>query len=175
MVNASPFEYSSDSRAIVRFDRRPQQLEIDGATSPRLYRRQRLRRSAAAGQPQGFGSVTRHESSPQSGASAASAAARRHAARTPPIGLGREGERAPGQFGDAGLAAPASVSSGEADDQGDSVSSDSVAVSGPAAVLSQVLEQHAQRLQSLSAAVRGGAYEPTGSAIGQAIAAQAVS
>jgi hypothetical protein len=25
------FEYSSDSRAIVRFDRRPQQMEIDGA------------------------------------------------------------------------------------------------------------------------------------------------
>jgi hypothetical protein len=81
----------------------------------------------------------------------------------------------PGNSATPGLAAPASVSSGEADDQGNSVSSDSVAVSGPAAVLSQVLEQHAQRLQSLSAAVRGGAYEPTGSAIGQAIAAQAVS
>jgi hypothetical protein len=28
------FEYASDSRAIVRFDRRPQQLELDGAALP---------------------------------------------------------------------------------------------------------------------------------------------
>jgi len=81
----------------------------------------------------------------------------------------------PGNSATPELAAATSVSSGETRDQGNSVSSDSVAVSGPAAVLSQVLEQRAQRLESLSAAVRGGAYEPSGSAIGHAIAAQAVS
>jgi hypothetical protein len=81
----------------------------------------------------------------------------------------------PGNSATPGLAAATPVSSGEALAQSNSVSSDTVAVSGPAAVLTQALEQRAERLESLSAAVRGGAYEPSSAAIGHAITAQAIS
>jgi hypothetical protein len=56
-------------------------------------------------------------------------------------------------------------SSGVTRDKGNSVASDSVSISGPAAVLSQLSAQHAQRLAGLAASVRGGTYEPSSSAI----------
>lgn len=67
------------------------------------------------------------------------------------------------------------VSQGESRDQGNSVSNDSVSVSGPAAFLSQLSGEHAQRLESLSTAVKGGSYAPSGSAIAGAIVSAATS
>jgi anti-sigma28 factor (negative regulator of flagellin synthesis) len=54
-------------------------------------------------------------------------------------------------------------------------SSDSIAISGPSAALSQLSSQRAARIEQLSAAVGSGAYFVSSSAIGSAIVAQAVS
>jgi anti-sigma28 factor (negative regulator of flagellin synthesis) len=56
---------------------------------------------------------------------------------------------------------------------GNSASGDSIAISGTSAALSQIANQRAARLESLSAAVSSGAYQVSSSAISGAIVAHA--
>jgi hypothetical protein len=69
----------------------------------------------------------------------------------------------------------ASTASPDTPGHGSIISGDSVAVSGPAAVLSQLSGDRTRRLETLSAEVRGGIYQSASSAIAGAVIAQSVS
>jgi anti-sigma28 factor (negative regulator of flagellin synthesis) len=68
-----------------------------------------------------------------------------------------------------------SGSSGGVRGQDNSGSNDSIQISGPSAALGRLSSQRAERIAQVSAALRSGTYQISGSAIGSAIIAQAIS